>query len=233
MNITIYVAIAIIIILIIFYFCFRQYLINTQSTTITLNDGNALNHSCIYDKKTKIIFCQYIVNNKKIVFTDMINNILSNWEDNSRPFIFNSMDYNLPQGGILKIRLVCNSIKNNNFANNNFANTDFLNTHSTDVIIPIDSTSTQNPIYSGNSNISYFLQQVDNSKKNNELYDILNTIEKNEINSTNIEYKTANSYLDNVFIRKYPQVSITNRLSKIDPEYILSGLKGDARLMDI
>jgi hypothetical protein len=222
MNIAIYIAIAIIVILIIFYFCFKQNLIQTQSTTITVSDGFPLNHACLYNKTTKIIFCHYIAsNNKKFVFTDMINSVLSNWNSQD-PFIFKSEDYNLPKNGILKIRFICNFIKNN------FEN---LNVSHSSTIIPINSSSTQNPIYSGNTNESYFLKQINTAKKENQLYTVLNNIENAESNYNSIKYSKKNNYFDNIFNRKYPYTSITSKLANIDPEYIIGGLRGDARLL--
>jgi hypothetical protein len=216
MNIAIYVAIVIIVILIIFYICFRQNLIQNQSTTITVNDGGSLNHECFYNKATKIIFCHYIVNNSKFIFTDTLNNILSNWSDDTT-FIFNAEDYNLPKNGILKIRFVCN------LAKNNFANTG--------AVIPINSSSTQNPIYSGNTNESYFLKQIGTAKQENKLYEILDDIEKKENSQNAKQYALENNYFENIFARKYPHTSITSKLANIDPEYIIGGLSGDARLI--
>ena len=223
MNITIYVAIAIIIILIIFYFCFKQYLIQSQSTTITVADGFPINHECLYNKKTKIIFCHYIVKGKKVLFTDMINTILSNWNSEDS-FIFNAEDYNLEKNGILKIRFVCNVLKNN-FENNS------PSLRSNSPIIPINSTSTQNPIYSGKTNESYFLEQINKAKKENQLYTLLDNIEKKENNQNSTSYTAENNYFDNIFNRRYPHTSITSKLANIDPEYLIGGLRGEARLL--
>jgi hypothetical protein len=241
MNITIYIALAIVLILIIFYFCFRQYLIKTQSTTITVNDNSPITHSCIYDKHTKILMCNYLINAKKIVFLDMINKIISDWDD-SLPFVFKSSDYNLEAGGVLKIRFICN--KKNNFKNSIQKKYDHMEKeyrahNNNSPLIPIHSSSTQNPnkhfpqLYNYGDDVSDFLAKVDTSIKYNNLDSMLTDIEKNENSASNSFVKDSpNSYYSNIFSRKYPKNSVTSKLAKIDSEYILGGLKGDARLLD-
>ena len=112
MNVTIYIALSIIILLIIFYFCFKAYLINTQTTTIEVNDHNQIKNECLYNEKTKILFCHYLADGKKFVMTDTLKNKITNWS-NEQPFVFNSDDFNLPNNGVLKIRFICNKNKKN------------------------------------------------------------------------------------------------------------------------
>lgn len=115
MNITIYVALAIILLLIIIYICLKYYLINTHSTEIKINDNSPILNNCIYNHDVNILYCNYIVDKKKIILTKMLKNKFK-----TNPFIFNSKNYNLPDNGILKIRYVCdtcNGIKRGDIKN--------------------------------------------------------------------------------------------------------------------
>jgi uncharacterized protein YneF (UPF0154 family) len=264
MNITIYIAIAIILILIIFYFCFRAYLINTQSTTITVKDNDPINHFCIYNN-ANIIDCNYLANGKKYAFTKILKKVINdhqknNFSNDSEPLVFNSENFNLPKNGVLKIRFVCdrNNKEKNKFNNKNihfvqnkynlltkeYDSASYLANQTN--IIPIHSSSTQNPIYNNTpayihniplysniADLNQLRENIDKSIDDNKITSMINNIEKYENAMSNSFVKDSpNSYLTTIFNNKYPSWSTTSKLAYIDPEYIIGGLRGDARLLD-
>jgi len=277
MNITIYIALAIVLILIIFYFCFRAYLIKTQSTTITIEDNAPINNFCAYED-SNIIDCSYLVNGKKYQLTKMLKKMIIDYQKNNfsndslGPLIFNSENFNLPKNGILKIRFVCDKNNNENNKKNKFnannihfvQNKYNLLTKEYDSasylknktnMIPIHSSSTQNPIYnmtipalnprrqgvkhqnmtlySNTADLNQLKTNIESSISDNQITSMINNIEKAENAMSNSFVKDSpNSYLTNIFNKKYPSTSNTSKLSYIDPEYIIGGLHGDARLLD-
>jgi len=116
--------------------------------------------------------------------------------------------------------------------------------------IPVHSSSTQNSMYWNKHNnkneldnlITYVNnkddlnnlgKQINTSIDNNNIDILLDNIEleENKKNKYFINDEPMSSYV-NIFSRKYPYSSIPSKLVNIDPEYIIGGLRGDAKLLD-
>lgn len=224
MNIIIYIALIILVLLIIFYFCFRAYLMNTQTTTISINDGDLIDNTCIYHNDSSIVSCTYAINGKKIFVTKMIESFIN--DADVTPITFNAKDLGLPKNGILEIKFVSHLNKKNKFQSAS----------------KIKNLSKINNLYDNNVNkynsISYNRNKLNNDNNqvrqkkakqpiNNTLENALHSIENIESN-----YSDQNNYFMTMFNNKYPKMTATNKMANIDSDYFIGGLHGDARLLD-
>ena len=229
MNIIIYIALIILVLLIIFYFCFKAYLINTKSTTITINDGELIDNECIYHNNSTILSCTYSIDKQKIFITKMIESIINNA---NTPITFNAKNLGLPKNGILEIKFISHLNKKSKYTSK--INTSKINNLYDNKTNKYNSISyNRNKLNTENvqvrqkkaKNIFNFIEStIENNIENS----ILNTIENTENNNSD-----QNSYFMTMFNNKYPKMTATNKMANIDSEYFIGGLNGDARLLDI
>uniref|UniRef100_A0A6C0I120 Uncharacterized protein n=1 Tax=viral metagenome TaxID=1070528 RepID=A0A6C0I120_9ZZZZ len=106
MNITIYIALIIILLLIILFISLKYYLINTHSTYIEIDDNGYIEDRCLYDHDYNIQYCNYVVDGKKYIITELFINELKN---NKSMTTFNAENFDLPPNGKLKLRYICDS----------------------------------------------------------------------------------------------------------------------------
>jgi len=217
MNIIlIYITLIILVLLIVFYFSMKAYLMNTQTTTISINDGDLIDNSCIYHANSSIISCVYLINGKKIFITKSIENLLQMAP--SPPIIFNADDIGLPKNGVLTISFVSHlNKKNKKNKKNNYQSIQEINNEYT------NNTRKYNSISYNRSKINNMqMRQVNPTN-----------FEKTTLsNIENIENSNQGRYFNIMFNNKYPTITATNKMANIDSDYFIGGLHGDARLLD-
>ena len=195
---------------------------NTQTTTISINDGDIIDNTCIYNNNSSIISCTYLINGKKIVVTKMIESVIN--AATETPITFNAKNLGLPKNGILEIKFVSHLNKKNTFI------------------------SKINNLYDNKTNkynsISYNRNKLNNDniqirqKKAKQPIDLDNIALDNIENTLNNIENMENNYSDNtnyfmtMINNKYPKMTATNKMANIDSDYFIGGLHGDARLLD-
>lgn len=114
-------------------------------------------------------------------------------------------------------------------------------------IIPIHSSSTQNPVFWNNNpnfspntnnheaDLKSMAKKINTAIENNNVDNLLNAVEveENKQNPHYINDTPFSSYV-NIFSRKYPPLSVTSVLGGyIDPEFMPDGLYNSAKLLDV
>jgi hypothetical protein len=137
----------IILLLIIAFISLKYYLSKKYMINIVVDDNSNIADECFYNHDINIIYCKYMINNKKYDITKKIKNMLDGEEFNKfgnsdgfntsvnsggfNKLKFNSMDFKLPPNGVFKIGYVCylcnNKRKNNKQKNNKQKNNEQKN----------------------------------------------------------------------------------------------------------
>jgi len=191
---------------------------NTQTTTISINDGDLIDNSCIYHANSSIISCVYLINGKKIFITKLIENLIQMAP--SSPIIFNADDIGLPKNGVLTISFVSHlNKKNKKNKKNNYQSIQEINNEY--------NTRKYN-------SISYNRSKINNMQMRQKKVNPTNFEKTTLSNIENIENTNSNQeqYFNIMFKNKYPTITATNKMANIDSDYFIGGLHGDARLLD-